>query len=102
MNSKSYIRMTTALGMKFGPVRKGVTPKRVLEFVLQDMTRIKDDNVLTTDPEEIQFIKGMWQAYRNVAHYIAPLTTINGGAPVIGGSDKVVDTASKIVNAVTH
>lgn len=100
MNSKAYIRMTTALGLKFGPVRKGVTPKRILEFVLQDMTRIKDDNVLTTDPEAIEYIKGMWQAYRNVAHFIAPVTNTNGGVPVFGASK--AETAAQIVNAVTH
>lgn len=100
MNSKAYIRMTTALGLKFGPVRKGVTPKRILEFVLQDMTRIKDDNILNSDPEAVEFIKGMWQAYRNVAHFIAPVTNMNGDAPVFGSSK--AETAAQLVNAVTH
>jgi hypothetical protein len=79
MNSRTYMKMTAALGLRFGPVRKGVTPKRVLEFVLQDMTRIKDDNLLTTDPETTSHLKGMFQAYRNVAHYIAPLTDLKDG-----------------------
>lgn len=100
MNSKAYIRMTTALGLKFGPVRKGVTPKRILEFVLQDMTRIKDDDILNTDPEAIEYIKGMWQAYRNVAHFIAPLTSTNGGGLPIAASKTAA--AAQLVNAVTH
>lgn len=78
MHTKTYIKMTTALGLRVGPVRKGVTPKRILDFVLQDMTRLREDNVLTTDPDAISHIKGMWEAYRGVAHYIAPLTNING------------------------
>jgi|ERR1044072_1566630 hypothetical protein len=101
MNSKAYIRMTTALGLKFGPVRKGVTPKRILEFVLQDMTRIKDDNVLTTDPEAIEYIKGMWQAYRNVAHFIAPVTNMNGPVSPVPAASKA-GAAAQLVNAVTH
>lgn len=80
--SKQFLKMTTALGLKFGPVRKGVTPKRVLEYVLQDMVRIKDDNLLASDPEALANYKGMFQAYRNVCHFIAPLTDITNGPEV--------------------
>lgn len=78
MMTKRFVSMSTAVGLRFGPVRKGVTPKRVLEFVLQDMIRIKDDGGLPSDPESLCRNKGMLEAYRNVAHFIAPLTTING------------------------
>lgn len=86
MMTKRFVAMSTAVGLRFGPVRKGVTPKRVLEFVLQDMIRIKDDGVLHTDPDSICHNKGMMEAYRNVAHFIAPFTSItngngNGGLP---------------------
>lgn len=74
--TKQFMRMSTTLGLRFGPVRKGVTPKRVLEFVLQDMIRIRDDGGLATDPEVLAQYKGMTEAYRNVAHYIAPLTEV--------------------------
>jgi hypothetical protein len=80
--SKQFLKMTTALGLRFGPVRKGVTPKRVLEWVLQDMIRIKDDNLLASDPSAVAEYKGMFQAYRNVAHFIAPLTDITNGPEV--------------------
>lgn len=81
MMTKRFVNMSTAVGLRFGPVRKGVTPKRVLEFVLQDMIRIKDDGLLPADPETICRNKGMMEAYRNVAHFIAPLTTLNGNEP---------------------
>jgi hypothetical protein len=82
MQSRTFTNMTTLLGLRFGPVRKGVTPKRVLDFVLQDMVRIKDDNLLTSDAEDTAVFKGMFQAYRNVAHYIAPLSDLKDGPPV--------------------
>jgi hypothetical protein len=82
MNSRSYMKMTQALGLRFGPVRKGVTPKRVLDFVLHDMTRIKDDHLITTDPEATTRLTGMFEAYRNVAHFIAPLTDLKDGPTV--------------------
>lgn len=82
MNSRAFTKMTMALGLRFGPVRKGVTPKRVLEFVLQDMVRIKDDSLLTEDVDAVANYKGMFQAYRNVCHFIAPLTDMKDGPPV--------------------
>lgn len=75
MMTKQFVRMSTSLGFRIGPVRKGVTPKRVLEFVLQDMLRIREDNGLA-DAEALAKFNGMNEAYRNVAHYIAPLTEI--------------------------
>lgn len=77
--TKQFLRMTTTLGLRFGPVRKGVTPKRILEYILQDMVRLLDDTALTTDSELIAQTKGMQTAYRNVAHFIAPLTDVSNG-----------------------
>lgn len=99
MHSKAYITMTSALGLKCGAIRKGVTPMRVLEYIFQDMTRLKADNILTTDPEAVAHLAGMWEAYRNVAHYIAPLTEIKSGYDAVPPG---VSAASQLVNAVKH
>ena len=102
MHTKAYIKMTETLGFKLGPVRRGVTPKRVLDFVLQDMSRLKDDEIvaeLVANDQSCEYLKGMWQAYRNVAHYIAPLTNLNGSAtpaPNVGASATVGQLVSAI------
>ena len=76
MSNLSKLAMT--LGMKFGPVRKGVTPRRVLEFTVNSMVMIQADNNITTDPSAICRHEGMLEAYKNVAHFIAPYTNSGG------------------------
>lgn len=76
MMTRKFVKMAASVGLRFGPVRKGVTPKRILDFIVQDMVRIRDDYVLTDNPVTTATYQGMFDAYRNVAHYIAPLTNI--------------------------
>lgn len=75
MSNLSKLAMT--LGMKFGPIRQGVTPRRVLEYVVNDMVRAQADYKMANDPSVISRIDGMMDAYRDVAHYIAPSTVVN-------------------------
>jgi len=77
MSSIAKLGMT--LGLKFGPVRKGVTPRRVLEYVLNDMVLVTADHKMATDPETISKCNGMLEAYRDVAHFIAPYTDVTSG-----------------------
>jgi len=74
MSNLSKLAMT--LGMKFGPVRQGVTPRRVLEYVLTDMVMVTADKQVATDPTVLTRIEGMMEAYKDVAHYIAPSSEI--------------------------
>lgn len=73
-------RLAMTLGLKFGPVRKGVTPRRVLEYILNDMVLVTADHKIATDPEMISRCNGMLEAYRDVAHFIAPYNDITSGA----------------------
>lgn len=88
MMTARFIKLSTTVGLRFGPVRQGVTPKRILEFVLQDMSRLQDDYGISTEPEVVCRIRGMFEAYRNVAHYIAPLTVVNGSGN--GNGHKII------------
>lgn len=72
-------KMAMSLGLKFGPVRKGVTPRRVLEYILSDMVLVQADTRLATDTDMISRCNGMLEAYRDVAHFIAPYTDITSG-----------------------
>lgn len=76
----SIAKLGMALGLKFGPVRKGVTPRRVLEYVLNDMVLVSADFKMASDPETISRCNGMLEAYKDVAHFIAPYTDITSGA----------------------
>lgn len=73
-------RLSMSLGLKFGPVRKGVTPRRVLEYILSDMVLVTADHKIATDPDMISRCNGMLEAYRDVAHFIAPYTDVTSGA----------------------
>ena len=94
----SIARLGMTLGLKFGPVRKGVTPRRVLEYVLNDMVLVTADHKLATDPETISRCNGMLEAYRDVAHFIAPYTDVaNGTLRAARGSAR----HARSVNAAT-
>jgi hypothetical protein len=73
--------LAMSLGMKTGPVRKGVTPRRVLEYVLSDMVMVQADQQITTDPDSLAELAGMMSAYKNVAHFIAPVSSAAKKAP---------------------
>lgn len=98
MSNISKLAMT--LGMKFGPVRKGVTPRRVLEFVLNDMIMVQADTKMASDPAVITRHEGMLDAYKNVAHFIAPYTNSASTAPARAtrGAAKAAASAAKTVN----
>lgn len=69
--SSNIAILSKTLGLKFGPVRKGVTPRRILEFVLNDMVMARADKGLAGDGLTEKYA-GMEQAYKEVAHFIAP------------------------------
>lgn len=93
-------RLAMALGLKFGPVRKGVTPRRVLEYVLNDMVLVQADHRMTTDPEMISKCNGMLEAYRDVAHFIAPYTDVSTGTiRTARGSARTVKAANGVAKA---
>jgi hypothetical protein len=69
-------KLAATMGMKFGPVRKGLTPRKILEHVLNDMVMVQADHKMATDPNAICRYDGMMEAYRGVAHFIAPSTDI--------------------------
>lgn len=97
MSNISKLAMT--LGMKFGPVRKGVTPRRVLEYVLNDMIMVQADSSLASDPAVITRHEGMLDAYKNVAHFIAPYTNSAAATPARAtrGAAKAAASATKSV-----
>lgn len=97
-------RLALTLGLKFGPVRKGVTPRRVLEYILNDMVLVTADHKLATDAETISKCNGMLEAYRDVAHFIAPFTDITSGtvraARGSARSARAANAAAKVATAV--
>lgn len=74
MSNLSKLSMT--LGLKFGPVRKGVTPRKILEYVVNDMIMVQADTSIAADPDIVTKQSGMMDAYKNVAHFIAPYTNV--------------------------
>lgn len=72
----NFAKLSTTLGLKFGPVRGGVTPRKILEFVLNDLVMIQADSALVTDPEIVARFAGQTDAYKKVAHFIAPFKDI--------------------------
>ena len=76
-SNNNFVRLSEILGLKFGPVRKGVTPKKVLEYVLNEMVMTQTDNGLANDADALCRFSGMTEAYKNVAHFIAPSKKID-------------------------
>lgn len=76
MMTNRFVKLSASVGLRFGPVRKGVTPKRILEHILQEMARLQEDHSLTTDALCLARWQGQSDAYRDVAHFIAPLTDL--------------------------
>lgn len=74
--SNNFARLSTTLGLKFGPVREGVTPKKILEFVLNDLVMVQADSALVTDPDMVSRFAGRVEAYKSVAHFIAPFKDV--------------------------
>lgn len=69
-------KLAMSLGLKFGPVRKGVTPRKVLEHILNGMVMLEADHKLVTEPHQVARYGGMMEAYKDIAHYIAPYREI--------------------------
>lgn len=101
MHSKTFVAMAASVGVRVGPIRHGVTPKRILDHVLQDMTRLKADNCLNPDPDTVEYLKGMWDAYKSVAHYIAPLTDMKNGSSALANSHGPANVVGQVVSAVS-
>lgn len=78
-------KLAMALGMKFGPVRKGLTPRRILEHVLNDMVMVQADASTTKDVLMSARYSGMVEAYRSVAHHIAPFSDVPPKVPGVRG-----------------
>lgn len=87
----NFAKLSAALGLKFGPVRQGVTPKKILEYVLNDLVMIEADTRLVSDPDIMSKYEGMKTAYKDVAHFIAPFHQ----APITESVKELADAARK-------
>lgn len=57
----------------FGAVSKGVTPSKLLTWVLEEMATVERDLDMTGDVDSHYYYTGMSDAFEMVAMWIAPL-----------------------------
>ena len=62
----------TLLRVCFGATRKGVTPSKLLDRVLDEMASAQRDLDKTGDIDSAYYYEGMIDAYNTVAQWIAP------------------------------
>lgn len=91
----NFAKMSATLGLKFGPVRKGVTPRKILEHIVNDLVMIQADRQMATDPDILRKYAGMIEAYREVAHFIAPFRDVPVRSTAKTAADVIIKSAIK-------